>query len=107
MNADVPSSPPAITCTVQADRSGNSISLSGQVVAHATVSGHYRFEITKASRAGTSRVNQGGAFEIAAGQERMVGSATLDYLPDTNFSARLVIDVDGRSYACQSHEETL
>lgn len=99
--------PPAIACTIQADRSAGRIALRGRIVAPAGARGAYRFEIQKTGPSGRSNISQGGVFGVPASGETQAGSATFDDAPQTHFIARLTLDADGRSYSCEKNEESL
>ncbi|MGD0562712.1 MAG: curli-like amyloid fiber formation chaperone CsgH [Roseiarcus sp.] len=102
-SADVP---PAIVCSVEAARSGASLGLRGRIVSQEPASGHYRLEIIKESRSGTSRIAQSGAFATSANEPAFVGSATVDFPRGSRILARLSGEALDQSFTCHFDEKS-
>ena len=96
--------PPAVVCTVERSRSGGSLQLRGRIDARASLSGTYRFELSKTGAAGGSRINQGGAFAARPGAPAVAGAATVDFAPGTRVRAVLSGTAFGQPFSCQFEE---
>jgi hypothetical protein len=66
------------------------VQLTGVVSSSAAVAGNARFVLTKSGPSGTSNVNQGNAFELAAGAENSVGHVTINLGPADHASVEFV-----------------
>lgn len=91
---------PAVICVVEAARSRASIRLRGRIVSRQPASSHYRLEIIKESRSGTSRVAQSGEFSTSANETALVDSTTVDFAPGTRILARVSGEALDKSFTC-------
>lgn len=98
--------PPAVVCAVEAARSGVSIRVRGRIVSPRAASGHYRLEIVKESRSGTSRVAQSGEFSASANEPAFVGSANLDFPRGSHIVARLSGEALDQTFTCHLEEKS-
>jgi hypothetical protein len=67
-----------LACEIRKVGVGESVQLTGVVSSSAAVTGNARFLLTKSGPSGTSNVNQGNAFDLAAGAEMHVSHVTIN-----------------------------
>jgi hypothetical protein len=67
-----------LACEIRKVSVGESVQLTGVVSSSAAVTGNARFVLTKSGPSGTSNVNQGNAFDLAAGAEMHVSHVTIN-----------------------------
>ena len=67
-----------LACEIRKVSAGGSVQLTGVVSSSAAVAGNARFVLTKSGPSGTSNVNQGNAFDLAAGAEVHVSHVTIN-----------------------------
>lgn len=79
-----------IECEIRKTGMGESVQLTGVVSSSAAVSGSFRFLLTKSGPSGTSNVNQGNSFNLAAGAEAHVSHVTINLRHDDNAVVELL-----------------
>jgi hypothetical protein len=67
-----------LACEIRKVSVGESVQLTGVVSSSAAVTGNARFLLTKSGPSGTSNINQGSAFDLAAGAEMHVSHVTIN-----------------------------
>ncbi len=67
-----------LACEIRKVSVGESVQLTGVVSSSAAVTGNARFLLTKSGPSGTSNINQGNAFDLAAGAEINVSHVTIN-----------------------------
>jgi hypothetical protein len=67
-----------LACEIRKVSVGGSVQLTGVLSSSAAVTGNARFLLTKSGPSGTSNVNQGNAFDLAAGAEMHVSHVTIN-----------------------------
>jgi len=73
-----------LACEIRKVSVGESVQLTGVVSSSAAVTGNARFLLTKSGPSGTSNVNQGNAFDLAAGAEMHVSHVTINLVREDN-----------------------
>jgi hypothetical protein len=66
-----------LSCEIKVVKSGGDVELKGIVHASRAMSGTYKFKISQSGGGGSADINQGGDFDLAAGESQVVGEATL------------------------------
>jgi hypothetical protein len=92
--------PPAISCSVEANRVDRKIRLRGKIISAVPASGNYQFEVEKNGPSGFSRVAQSGMFSIQTSEPAWAGEATFDFKRGTRVTVRLSGDALGRDFSC-------
>lgn len=87
-----------VTCEIRMVKRGGDVELQGIVHAAKATSGSYSFKISNAGSGGSSSINQGGDFDLAAGQSEVVGEATLGNAG--GLRARLSVSTASGSTSC-------
>lgn len=82
MNVIAHASSGPLSCEIRRAGAGESVQLSGVVSGTAAVAGKFRFLLKKNGPSGTSDINQGNSFDLAAGAEAHVGNMTINLRPD-------------------------
>jgi hypothetical protein len=67
-----------LACEIRKVSVGEAVQLTGVVSSSAAVTGNARFLLTKSGPSGTSNINQGNAFDLAAGAEMHVSHVTIN-----------------------------
>lgn len=67
-----------LACEIRKTSVGDQVQLTGVVSSSAAVTGNARFVLTKSGPSGASNVNQGNAFDLAAGAEIHVSHVTIN-----------------------------
>lgn len=67
-----------LACEIRKVSVGESVQLTGVLSSSAAVTGNARFLLTKSGPSGTSNINQGNAFDLAAGAEMHVSHVTIN-----------------------------
>lgn len=67
-----------LACEIRKAGTGESVELTGVVSSSAALTGNARFVLTKSGPSGTSNINQGNAFDLAAGAEVHVSHVTIN-----------------------------
>ncbi|MGU3359064.1 curli-like amyloid fiber formation chaperone CsgH [Methylobacterium sp. M6A4_1b] len=96
----------ALRCRIQRETSGPLTTLRGIALARRDVVGTYTLLVVKTGPGGSSRVSQGGRFEVAAGGQAGLGEVRLSLEPDAGFEATLTLDVDGQRIGCEASSAT-
>ncbi len=87
-----------IKCEIQVTKSKGEVELTGIVHALMATSGSYRFKVTNDGDGGSANINQGGDFQLAAGESTVVGSTTLGNADALN--VKLSVTSDHGSATC-------
>ena len=67
-----------LACEIRKASVGESAQLTGVVSSSAAVTGNARFLLTKSGPSGTSNINQGNAFDLAAGAEMHISHVAIN-----------------------------
>jgi hypothetical protein len=85
-----------LACEIRRIGAGESVQLTGVVSSSAAVTGNFRFVLKKSGPSGTSNVNQGNSFDLAAGAEVNVSHVTINIQPDDQAVVELfATSIDG------------
>jgi hypothetical protein len=91
------SAPSPLACDISATPTGHGLAISAVLNADRPVAGAYTLVITKIGAAGSSAVNQGGPFSVAAGARVSLGETELGLDPGDRIHAVLTLtEADGR-----------
>jgi len=71
-----------LECEIRKTGNDGSVQLTGVVSSTAEVAGNFRFLLTKSGPSGTSNVNQGNSFNLAAGAQAHVSHVTINLRHD-------------------------
>ncbi len=85
-----------IRCEIRRAGSEGAVQLTGVVSSLADVAGNARFLLTKSGPSGTSNINQGNDFTLAAGAEKHVSSVTINL----RHGDRAVVELIATSAGC-------
>ena len=88
----------ALTCEIQIAKHNGDVELTGIVHAARATSGTYRFKVLNDGDGGSSTINQGGDFSLAAGESTVVGNTTLGNADDMR--VKLSVTSDHGSATC-------
>lgn len=79
-----------LECEIHRADTGNSVELTGTIASSAAVSGTVRLLVTKSGPSGSSNINQGNKFDLAAGAQTHVGRVTINLEPDAQVIVELL-----------------
>jgi hypothetical protein len=79
-----------LQCEIRKTAAGNSVELMGIVTSSSAIAGNFRFLVTKSSPSGSSNINQGNKFDLAAGSQTHVGRVTINLEPDAHAVVELI-----------------
>lgn len=79
-----------LQCEIRKIDAGNSVELTGIITSSAAVSGNFRFLVTKSGPSGSSNINQGNKFDLAAGSQAHVGRVTINIERDAQVVVELL-----------------
>jgi len=96
-----PASPDAVVhCAIDAERMGQSVTLSPRIASDDGVMGVYTLAVTKSGPDGSAVLSQGGAFDTAAEDAGDVGEMTLTLEPGAALEATLRVEWNGGETFC-------
>ena len=95
-----------LKCEIRKTGSEGSVHLTGVLSSLANVAGNARFMLTKSGPSGSSNINQGNAFNLAAGAETHISNVTIN-LRHGDHAVVELIATSGSDIAChaQAHLE--
>ncbi len=79
-----------LQCEIRKTGAGNSVELTGTITSSAAVAGNFRFLVTKSGPSGSSNINQGNKFDLAAGSQTHVGRVTINLESDAHAVVELI-----------------
>jgi hypothetical protein len=79
-----------LQCEIRKTDAGDSVELIGTITSSVAVSGNFRFLVTKFGPSGSSNINQGNKFDLAAGSQTHVGRVTINLEPDAHVVVELL-----------------
>ena len=83
-----------LQCEIRKNENNGAVELSGVIISSRAISGHFRFTVTKSGPSGSSNVNQGNNFDLAADQERQIGQVTINRDRDAHVAVELLVGSD-------------
>ncbi|OAI85338.1 hypothetical protein AYO27_10440 [Rhizobium sp. GHKF11] len=86
-------------CEIRATSQAGMVKLEAFAGADVAAGGTYGFHVEKSGSGGHSVINQGGAFDAAAGRPQLLSAVTLD-AKGARYKAVLDMVIDGRSFSC-------
>lgn len=107
MPLSAPPDPPALRCELTQQVNGGTISITGLVYAPVAGSGTYQLRVVKSGPAGTSTLNQGGAFTVQPPQASRVGNLAISVEAGAGYTAHLQVSSGGSSAECEGGHERL
>lgn len=107
MPVSVPSNPPALHCELTQQVRGGTVSITGLVTTSDPRTGTYQLRIMKTGPAGTSILNQGGAFATSPPGVSAVGHMAFTVEAGANYKARLRVTSGDISAECEGGHERL
>lgn len=107
MPISVPPDPPALRCELTQQVRNGTVSITGLVYASETRAGTYQLRVVKSGPAGTSTLNQGGAFSIKPPEASAVGHLAFSVEAGAGYTAHLRVASDGSSAECEGGHERL
>jgi curli production assembly/transport CsgH protein len=78
-------------CRISRNQTGAGVQLTASIASTLAAAGSAHFSVKKSGRAGSSNIAQGKDFHVQAGQEMIVGQATISLEPGALLTAELVI----------------
>ncbi|MCD7059452.1 curli-like amyloid fiber formation chaperone CsgH [Pelagibacterium xiamenense] len=88
-------------CDIAATQSGSMIALEGLLHAEKALQGSYRFTVQSVGGGNSSTTSQGGGFVVEAQDTAVLGRVNVGGSSAT-YDVRLVIEIDGEVFECQS-----
>lgn len=79
-----------LQCEIRKSGAGNSVELTGAITSSTAVAGNFRFIVTKSGPSGSSNINQGNKFDLAAGSQTHVGRVTINLETDAHAVVELI-----------------
>lgn len=79
-----------LQCEIHKTDVGNSVELTGTIASSTAISGNFRLLVTKSGPSGSSNINQGNKFDLAAGSQTHVGHVTINLEPDAHVTVELL-----------------
>jgi hypothetical protein len=70
---------------------GNSVELTGTITSSVAATGNFRLMVTKSGPSGSSNINQGNKFDLAAGSQTHVGRVTINLERDAHAVVELLV----------------
>ncbi len=92
--------PRSAECTIDVARTHHGLRFDALARSRTRASGEYELVITKSGRGGSADIVQGGAFQLGAGEENLLGSSELSLDRGGRYRARLVL-WDGDRVVCR------
>jgi hypothetical protein len=80
-----------LRCEIRKTETNGSMELSGVISSTHAVAGNFRFTVTKSGVSGSSNINQGNKFDLAADKESQVGSVRINLDHDTHAMVELFV----------------
>lgn len=101
ITAPEPVAPPAVvrahfTCDIDVVRTAYGIRITPVVRADRALDGEYSLVITRTGAAGSSDINQGGAFDAARGERVKLGASEISFERGDTYRAVLKVRANGR-----------
>ena len=91
---------PGFSCAIVTRDLGGSVEISGTVRSERAISGDYDLKIRQGSSAGSSVIDQSGAFTARPGRTETLGETTLGGTRG-HYTAELTLTVDGKRWQCR------
>lgn len=107
MPVSMPPDPPALRCELTQQVENGTISITGLVYASEARAGTYQLRIVKSGPAGTSMLNQGGAFTIRPPEAAQVGRMAFSVEVGGAYTAQLRVTSGESSAECEGAHERL
>ena len=107
MPLTAPPDPPALRCELTQQVNGGTISITGLVHASAAGAGTYQLRVVKKGPAGTSTLNQGGAFQVQPPVASAVGHLAFSMEAGASYTAHLQVASGGSNAECEGGHERL
>lgn len=107
MPLTAPPDPPALRCELTQQINGGTISITGLVYASVAGAGTYQLRVVKSGPAGTSTLNQGGAFTAKPPEASTVGRLDFSVEAGAGYTAHLRVVSGGSSAECEGGHERL
>lgn len=92
--------PPPIVCVIVREEAGDRVQLRGRVVSPEAGHGVYSLRIIKTGPAGSSNIQMGGPFTLAANVETFVGLANFNVDGHSSYTTDFTVTVNDRIYRC-------
>lgn len=92
--------PPPIVCVIVRQEAGDRVQLRGRVVSPEAGQGTYSLHIAKTGPAGSSNIQMGGSFTLAANVETFVGLANFNVDRNASYTTDFTVTVNDRTYRC-------
>lgn len=88
-----------LTCAVELNDKGRMVEITARLASEEHITGTYALKISSSS----SRIRQGGPFDLEAGEEVTLGKTMMSGNPE-NFDIDLTLDWNGMQLSCPSVE---
>jgi hypothetical protein len=92
--------PPPIVCVILREEVGDRVQLRGRVVSPEASHGVYSLRVVKNGPAGSSNIQMGGPFNLAANVETFVGLANFNVDHNASYTTDFTVTVNDRLYRC-------
>jgi hypothetical protein len=91
----------ALTCEIRKDESNGAAALSGFIASSTDTAGSFRFLVVKSGSSGSSNVDQGQNFTLAAGKDMRAGQVTMNLEAGAQITVELTATA-GDGAACHA-----
>jgi hypothetical protein len=83
-----------LQCEIRKKEADGSVELTGVISSSQALAGNFRFTVMKSGPSGSSNINQGQKFDLAAGKESLAGKVTINLERDAHVVIELVVGSD-------------
>ncbi len=92
-----------LSCAVELNDTGRMVEITARLATDEDITGTYAMTISKSGSGGSSRIRQGGPFELEAGDDVTLGKTMMSGNPD-QFDIDFTLDWNGLQLRCPSVE---
>lgn len=90
---------PVTECRVDIERVGRMVEITAVIETKTKAQGSYSLGISKSGGGGSANINQGGYFDLLAGETKTWRAVKMTGSP-SNFNADMVLDINGEEISC-------
>jgi hypothetical protein len=80
-----------LQCEIRKKEIDGAVELTGVIESSRALAGNFRFTVTKSGPSGSSNINQGQKFDLAAGKESLVGQVRINRERDAHVAIELFV----------------
>jgi hypothetical protein len=80
----------ALNCEIRKNEADGAVALTGFITSSTAIAGSFRFLVIKSGSSGSSNINQGQKFELAAGKDARAGQVKINLEHDAQVTVELI-----------------